>query len=124
VRLTSGPTKLYGRQPIVVLEVDGEERSVWLNRFVLRQAFKEEFERRGKVELTPGEEISISWQGKATPKGGGTPYHRYEVTFHQGAGEQLEDMFGLGEPTPRLGESDTGEPDLVQTGPGELPEDF
>ena len=105
VRLTTGPTKLYGTQPIAVLEVGDEERSVWLNRFVLRQQFKEEFERRGKVELEPGEEISITWLGKVTPKGGGPPYHRFETVFHEGAGEQLEDMFELGRPSERLGES-------------------
>jgi len=41
LRMTKGPTKLYGSKPIAVLEIDGEERSVWLSRFVLREAFKE-----------------------------------------------------------------------------------
>ena len=110
VRMTKGATKLYGSKPIAVLEVDGEERSVWLSRFVLREAFKEEFEARGKVELVPGEEISIKWLGKKQPKGGGPAYHNFEVLFHQGAGENLEGLFGLGESTERMGESDTGEP--------------
>ena len=108
--MTKGSTKLYGQKPIAVLEIDGEERAVWLSRFVLREAFREEFGSRGKVELVPGEEISIKWLGLKQPKGGGPAYHNYEVVFHQGAGENLDDMFGLGQQATRLGESESAEP--------------
>jgi hypothetical protein len=110
VRFTSGPTKLYGRKPIAVLEVDGEERSIWITTHLLFQAFKEELERRENNTLEPGEEITIRWSGKKDPEGGGPSYHVHRITFHSSPGDSPESTFGLGTPTLNLGESDTGEP--------------
>jgi hypothetical protein len=110
VRFTTGPTKLYGRKPIAVLDVAGEERSIWITTHLLFAAFKEELERRENNTLEPGEEITIRWSGKKQPDGGGPSYHVHRTTFHASPGDRPENMFGLGTPTLNLGESDTGEP--------------
>jgi hypothetical protein len=106
VKFDKGMTKLYGAKPIVVLEVDGEERSVWLTTTVLFETFKRELESRESHALDPGETISIRWAGKKQPNGGGPAYHVHRVTFHDSPGQSPEAMFNLGTPTQRLGESD------------------
>ena len=50
VRFDSGPTKGYGRKPICVLGVDGEERSVWILETALFGRIRDELaQRRGRT---------------------------------------------------------------------------
>jgi hypothetical protein len=121
VKFDVGPTKLYGKKPIAVLDVDGEQRSVWLTTTVLFAAFKEELETRDSQTLNEGELITIRWLGKAESKAGGPAYHRHKVVFHDSPGGSPESLFGLGTPTLNLGEFDTGEP--VETSSSGRPDD-
>ena len=111
VKFDKGMTKLYGAKPIAVIAVDNEQRSVWLTTTVLFESFKRELESRENHTLEPGERISIHYGGKKQPDGGGPAYHVHKVTFHDSPGQSTEEMFGLGTPTPRLGESGSAEPD-------------
>ena len=94
--LTTGPTRLYGRKPIAVLEVDGEERSIWITTTVLFESFKAELESRERHALDPGEEITIRYAGKKQPDGGGPAYHVHRVSFGNSPGDSPEEMFDLG----------------------------
>lgn len=58
-RMEQGPT-LYGSKPIVVLEVDGIDRSIWVNTEALRAKLADELERRGARGFTVGERIILS----------------------------------------------------------------
>ncbi len=106
VRFDVGPTKLYGKKPIVVVNVGDEERAVWLTTTVLFESFKEELEQRENHTLEPGEKLTIRWLGKAEPKTGGPAYHRHKVVFHNSPGSSAEALFGFGTQTKRLGESE------------------
>jgi hypothetical protein len=58
-RMEQGPTA-YGPRPIVILEIDGEERSVWVNTDALRSQLADELERRAARSFTVGERMIIS----------------------------------------------------------------
>jgi hypothetical protein len=50
---------VYGLTPIVVPDVGGTERGIWLAQTTLRQEFAEELTRRGERDFIPGERITI-----------------------------------------------------------------
>lgn len=78
LRIEEAPTRGYGYQPVVVLDVDGSERSVWLLWDALRGAFSEEVHRRG--ELEPGERIHIC-RGEQKTSEAGRGYRDFKVRF-------------------------------------------
>jgi hypothetical protein len=59
VRFDRGRTKDYGDKVIVVLDVDGEQRSVWLMTTVLHGKLHDELEQRPGHRLESGERITI-----------------------------------------------------------------
>lgn len=95
VRFTTGPTKDYGRKPIVVLNIDGAERSVWLLHDVLFQAFRRELQTRPSKTLEQDESISIRLLGKKQNEEKTRSYTDYRTTFHDSPEESTESIFGL-----------------------------
>lgn len=72
---------MYGRCPIIVLDVEGERRSVWLTQTALRSKFAEELERRGAADFTPGEPVSIERATEMKESGTGKRYWPFSVAF-------------------------------------------
>jgi hypothetical protein len=78
VELTEGTTA-NGPCPIVVLNVDGEHRSVWLFHTAVRRRFADEVARRMDGDLTQGELVVIH-RGETKESAGGRSYS-YTVRF-------------------------------------------
>jgi hypothetical protein len=92
-RFERGQTKNYGAKPIAVLEVDGQERSLWLNTAVLAGKFRDELEERPDRELTVGERIVVTRLGKATTQDGNTEYWNFRVLFPDKPTLKTDDLF-------------------------------
>ena len=74
VGIDEAPTK-NGLKPILVLEIDGEERSVWVLHGPFLSKLTEELERRPNGEFTPGELIVIEQaKEKKIAEASGRPY--------------------------------------------------
>jgi hypothetical protein len=82
VTIDEAPTKQGGLKPILVLEVDGEERSVWVLHESFLNKLTEELERRPNGEFTLGELIVVEqWKEKAIGEASGRPYVPYKARF-------------------------------------------
>jgi hypothetical protein len=79
VNLDEAPTS-YGDKPIVVLNVAGEDRTVWLLETALRNKFADEVRKRQSEAFTVGERIVIR-RGEMRQSGTGRTYRHFTVTF-------------------------------------------
>src|SRR4029453_4407331 len=70
VRFDEGPTRDYGLRVILVLDVDGAERSIWLSQTALFNKVKDELNRRATKTLDPGERVVIQRHEKTTSENG------------------------------------------------------
>ena len=95
VRFSQGQTKLFGPKPIAVVEVDGEERSVWLTQTVLFRQFRDELQRRPDHKLAPGERISSEKHEKKQSEEGGYAYTPFTTIFHDAPELSETDLFEL-----------------------------
>ena len=95
VEFTRGQTRAYGPKPIVVLEVEGHRRSVWLNTAVLFGRFKEELQERPEHRLVEGEQITIKRLNKVESPDAIGPYWKFRVIFHSSPEPSVDEMFGL-----------------------------
>lgn len=97
VRLTRASIELYGRRPpIIVLEIDGEPRSLWLTQTVLFNQFRDELADRPNQELEPGERITITRGLLVQPEDRSKkPYQSYATTFHDSPALDTSVLFGL-----------------------------
>lgn len=89
VKFDLGQTQEYGECPIVVLEVDGEERSVWLFHTALRNKFQKEVNRR---DFVVGEQVNIKQKGEK--KGKKYKYTDYMVAFPDAPPLDAKAIFG------------------------------
>jgi hypothetical protein len=102
LRFERGQTKNYGSKPIAVLEVDGAERSLWLNTAMLVGKFRDELEQRPERELVPGERIVVTRLGKTRTEDGNTEYWKFRVLFPDRPALSTNELFDFeGEPPPR-----------------------
>lgn len=72
----------YGSSPIIVLDVDGVERSVWLNVTALVSKFRDELRRRKARRFEPGERITIQRAAEKKTSAAGRDYWPFAVRFH------------------------------------------
>ena len=93
VRTEEGPTS-YGSRPIVVVDVGGEERAVWLTTTVLLGRFQGELSRRKTRDFTVGERISISRGSEKKTSASGHDYWPFNVTFHDGPQRDAATILG------------------------------
>ncbi len=70
VRFDEGPTRDYGMRVILVLDVDGAERSIWLSQTALFNKVRDELNRRTSKTLEPGERVVIQRHEKTTSENG------------------------------------------------------
>jgi hypothetical protein len=81
VELSEAHTRFDGEpRPILVLEVAGEKRTVWLFHTALQNQLREELLRRPDNELRVGEPIRIERLGKQESENGFT-YMNYRASF-------------------------------------------
>jgi hypothetical protein len=97
-----GPTA-YGDKPILVLEVDGEPRSVWLLETAIQSRFADEVAKRPARDLTVGERIQIR-RGDIVTSGTGRDYRAFKVRFPDRPKRKASEI--LGKPTGESPESD------------------
>jgi len=81
-------------KPILVLEVDGEPRTVWLFHKVLRSQLRRELLRRPEGEFRVGEQIRIERLGEVQPENGGNSYVNYRATFAESPTRSPLDILG------------------------------
>jgi hypothetical protein len=91
VATDEGPTQ-NGRCPILILEVDGEERSLWCFHTALRRRIADEIGRRPSGDLTPGETVVIR-QGEAKTSESGRKYVSYFTRFPDAPTRTAKEIF-------------------------------
>jgi hypothetical protein len=96
VRFDEGPTRDYGLKVILVLDVDGRERSLWLSQSALFNKVKDELSRRASKTLEPGERIVVQRHEKTTSENGRS-YWPFAVSFPDRPVKSTTDLFGLEE---------------------------
>jgi hypothetical protein len=94
VEFSEGSTA-NGLCSIIVLNVDGERRSVWAFHTALRNRLADEVARRCEGDLTQGELVVIK-QGETKQSGGGRSYVSYAVRFPEAPKRSPKEI--LGEP--------------------------
>jgi hypothetical protein len=100
LRFERGQTKNYGAKPICILEVEGVERSLWLNTAVLASKFRDELQERPQRELVVGERIVITRLGKTTTEDGNTEYWAFRVLFPDKPSLSTSELFDFeGDPS-------------------------
>ena len=96
-RFDAGPTREYGRKPIAVLGIEGEDRSVWLMQDVLYNKFRDELADRPEHTLAIGERVVIERLGEKVSDSGRT-YWNFRVLFPDRPEPSTETLFNLGPP--------------------------
>ncbi len=114
IRFDKGRTRDYGAKPVLVLDVDGDERSVWLLQTVLFEEVRRELAERPNHDLIPGERVVIR---RLEPKIGdtGRTYRPFRVLFPDRPRTSTSELFDLGSipkpATPAEDEDETDEDD-------------
>ena len=96
VRFDEGPTRDYGMRVILVLDVDGVERSVWLSQTALFNKVQDELNRRTSKTLEPGERVVVQRHEKTTSENGRS-YWPFAVSFPDRPVKSTNDLFELDE---------------------------
>lgn len=94
VRVEEGPLSDGSFAPIVVLNIDGEERSIWCLGTVLLNQFGKAFRHR---EVAVGEQIVVTYTGeKKSAKN--FKYRNYVVRFPDAPAADAKAIFGAADP--------------------------
>jgi hypothetical protein len=94
LELGEAPTAGYGHKPIVNLDVDGEQRTVWFFHEALASKFNRELERRQALDFNPGERIRITRLGRRESETSGRKYVDYAVQFLDAPKRSAADILG------------------------------
>jgi hypothetical protein len=108
VRFDEGPTREYGMRVILVLDVDGRERSVWLSQTALFNKVRDELNRRTSKTLDPGERVVVQRHEKTTSENL-REYWPFTVSFPDRPEKSTTALFDLDEGIVRY-ENDPAEP--------------
>jgi hypothetical protein len=96
VKFDKGETKEYGSRVILVLDVDGTERAVWLSQLALFSRVRDELNRRPSKTLEPGERVVIKRLEKKMGENG-REYWPFQVLFPDRPELSTTDLFNLDE---------------------------
>jgi hypothetical protein len=99
IRFEQGRTD-YGAKPIVVLEIAGGERSVWLLHDALYNRFRDELQRRSMPKLVIGERITIEKLAEKVRSKNDRDYTGYRVFFLDAPAPDEEKLFNLAPSAP------------------------
>jgi hypothetical protein len=80
-RFDKGATREYGKRLIMVLEVDGRERSVWLLQTALYERIRDELSERPDRRLAVGERVTIHRQAETKTQDGKRSYRPFRAYF-------------------------------------------
>lgn len=94
VRFDRGQTKEFGSKVIVVLNVDGAERSIWLTQTAVYSKFRQELENRSSQTLEPGERVFIR-RGEKVKGKNDREYWAFVVAFPDRPELSARDLFEL-----------------------------
>jgi hypothetical protein len=97
VRFERGQTRDFGARVICVLEIEGVERSLWLNETVLFGKFQDEIRERPERTLTPGERVVVQRLGKTQSEHSKGAYWDFAVRFPDRPEPSVSELFGLDE---------------------------
>ena len=100
VGFTRGQTRDFGPKVIVVLDVEGERRSIWLNTTVLHGRFRDELQQRPEHRLCEGEQITIRRLAKVESPDAIGPYWKFRVVFHDAPKPTVDELFDLDDEPP------------------------
>jgi hypothetical protein len=92
VRTDEGPTS-YGQRAIVVFDVDGQERALWLTQKALIGQFADELARRQARNFAPGERITVTRGSEKKTSAGGHQYWPFRVVFHDAPSRDAAAIF-------------------------------
>jgi hypothetical protein len=95
VRFEQGRAGDYGLKPIVILEVNGVERSVWLLHDALYNRFRDELQRRSMPKLVLDERIVIEKHKEKTRSKNDRDYQGYDVHFPDAPAPNEEQLFKI-----------------------------
>lgn len=98
VRFDKAGTREFGKKLILVLEVDGHERSIWLLQTALFNQVREELAERPERRLTPGERIAIHRLAATTTQDGKRSYRPFRIYFPDRPALDVAAEFGLDKP--------------------------
>jgi hypothetical protein len=108
VRMDEASTD-YGRKAILVLDVDGAERSVWLFDQAVASKLREQLEQRTTGDFTVGERIEIRRGTEKVESGAGRRYCPYWVLFPDAPRRSASDILGASNTS---SPAETAEPEL------------
>lgn len=106
VELDEGPTQ-FGPKGILVIDVGGELRSLWLLETALQSRLADEVARRSTRDLTAGERITIR-RGDMVTSGTGRQYRGFKVRFPDRPKRSASEILGAPSTT---SEETSDEPD-------------
>jgi hypothetical protein len=99
VRFSQGHTRDGTAVPVIVLDVDGEPRSVWLFHDALRQQFVTEIKTRPSGNLDPGELVTIRrGEKKQSASNPDRSYRVFDVDFEHKRQPTPIDLLSAGVP--------------------------
>jgi hypothetical protein len=81
VRFDKGATRDYGKKLIMILEVDGLARSVWLLQTALYERIRDELAERPDHRLAVGERVAIHRLAATTTQDGKRSYRPFRIYF-------------------------------------------
>ena len=96
LRFDEGQTRDYGTRVIIVLNVDGQERSVWLSQMALFNKVRDELGRRASKKLDVGERVVIERHAKKKGENE-REYWPFTVLFPDRPEKSTTDLFDLDE---------------------------
>lgn len=91
--MESGPTA-FGQKPIVILAVEGVERSLWITTDPLRSKLADELERRGARSFDVGEQIVITREAEKRISSNDRAYWAFKATFPDSPARDAADLLG------------------------------
>ena len=94
VKFDRASTRDYGAKVILVLDVAGVERSIWLTQTVLFGQVRDELQKRPAKTLEPGERVVVKRLGKKDGANGRS-YWNFRVLFPDAPVPSTSEMFGL-----------------------------
>jgi hypothetical protein len=102
VKADRAPTRDYGPKTVVVLEIEGVERSIWLLNDALFNKFRQEIAARPGRQLTPGERVIVQRLEEKISQSSGRKYRDFRAYFPDKPPPTIEDLWGadIGETKP------------------------
>lgn len=107
VKTDSAPSA-YGQKAILVLSVEGEERSIWITTEALRAKLAAELERRKARNFDSGERISITRGAEKKVSANDREYWPFTIHFPDAPASDTADLLGASLPSGGTDRGDEG----------------